>query len=69
MRKNKDLRFTWENPAHTGGTIVDVAFQDKGKGKTLVTVTHDRIQTRAEADGLREGWGQALDRLKARLEA
>jgi len=68
VRKNKDLRFTWANPAHTSGSTVDVVFQDKGKGKTLVTVTHDRIQTRAEADGLREGWGQALDRLKTWLE-
>ena len=68
VRENKDLRFTWENPAHTAGTIVDVVFQDKGKGKTNVMVTHDRIQTRAEADGLREGWGQALERLKAWLE-
>ena len=68
VRKNKDLRFTWENAAHTPGSIVDVTFQDKGKGKTLITVTHDRIQTRPEADGLREGWGQALDRLKTVLE-
>lgn len=69
VRKNKDLRFTWENPAHTAGTIVDVVFQDKGKGKTGVMVTHDRIQKREEADGLREGWGQALDRLKSWLES
>jgi hypothetical protein len=34
-----------------------------------VQVTHDRIQTREEADGLRAGWGEALDRLKAYLEA
>jgi uncharacterized protein YndB with AHSA1/START domain len=68
VRKNKDLRFTWENPAHTPGTMVDVVFQDKGKGKIGVMVTHDRIQTRAEADGLREAWGQALDKLKTWLE-
>lgn len=68
VRVNKDLRFTWENPAHTPGGIVDVVFQDKGKGKTGVMVTHDRIQTRAEADGLREGWGSALDRLKDWVE-
>ena len=68
VRKNKDLRFTWENPAHTAGTIVDVVFQDKGKGKTGVMVTHDRIQKREEADGLRQGWGDALDRLKGWLE-
>ena len=68
VRKNKDLRFTWENPAHTAGTVVDVVFQDKGKGKTGVMITHDRIQQRAEADGLREGWGEALSRLKTVLE-
>jgi uncharacterized protein YndB with AHSA1/START domain len=68
VRKNKDLRFTWENPAHTPPTIVDVVFQDKGKGKTGVMITHDRIQKREEADGLREGWARALDRLKSLLE-
>ena len=31
-------------------------------------MTHDRIQNREEADGLREGWAQALDRLKSVLE-
>jgi len=67
VRPNKDLRFTWENPAHQP-SIVDVLFADKGKGKTGVQVTHDRIQTREEADGLRAGWGEALDRLKALLE-
>ncbi len=68
VRANKDLRFTWEHPEHTPGGIVDVAFQDKGKGKTGIIATHDRIQTRAEADGLRAGWLGALDRLKGWLE-
>jgi uncharacterized protein YndB with AHSA1/START domain len=68
VRKNKDLRFTWENAAHGSPTIVDVVFQDKGKAKTAVMITHDRLQSREAADGLREAWGQALDRLKAALE-
>ena len=68
VRPNKDLRLTWENPAHHP-SLVDVAFQDKGKGKTGVLVTHDRIPTREEADGLRAGWGEALTRLKAYVEA
>ncbi len=67
VRPNKELRFTW-----TGGnadtTQVDVAFADKGKGKTGITLTHNRIQTRAEADGLRAAWGLAFDRLKSQLE-
>jgi uncharacterized protein YndB with AHSA1/START domain len=69
VRPNKDLRMTWENPAYTPGTQVDVAFADKGKGKTGITITHDRIQTRAEADGLRAGWAAAMDALKQYLEA
>jgi len=67
VRAGKDLRFTWENAAHAP-SLVDVLFQDKGKGKTGVQVTHDRLQTRAEADGLRAAWGEALDRLKALAE-
>lgn len=69
VRKNKDLRFTWENPEHSSPTLVDVVFQDKGKGKTGVMITHDRIQKREEADGLRAGWASALDRLKTLLES
>jgi uncharacterized protein YndB with AHSA1/START domain len=68
VRPNKDLRLTWENPAVTPGSLADVAFQGNGNGKTGVLVTHDRIQTRAEADGLRAGWLEALDRLKALVE-
>ena len=38
-------------------------------GRTTVMVTHDRLQTREEADGLRAAWGEALDRLKKLVEA
>jgi uncharacterized protein YndB with AHSA1/START domain len=67
VRTNKDLRFTWENPAHKP-SIVDVVFTDKGNGKTYLLVNLDRIQTRPEADGLRRGWGEAVDRLKTLVE-
>lgn len=68
VRQNKDLRMTFENPELSAPTQVDVQFQDKGKGKTGLLVNHTRIQTRAEADGLRAAWAQALDRLKAICE-
>jgi uncharacterized protein YndB with AHSA1/START domain len=68
VRENKDLRFTWEGSGVTPGSIVDVQFQDKGNGKTGLLVNHDRIQTRADADGLRNAWGEALARLKSVLE-
>lgn len=68
VRENKDIRFEWRG--ETGDlSIVDVAFSDKGKGKTGVLVTHDRIQSREEADGVRRAWAEALTRLKGLAEA
>jgi len=67
VRPCKDLRFTWENPAHQP-SIVDVSFSHKGNGKTGLLVNLDRVQGREEADGLRKGWGEAVERLKALLE-
>ncbi len=68
VRPNKDLRLSFENPAFTSPSQVDVQFQDKGKGKTGVLVNHARIQSRAEADGLRAAWADALDKLKTLCE-
>lgn len=68
IRENKDLRFTWEHPGCSGPMTVDVMFQDN-KGKCLMNVMPSRIQTREEADGLREAWGAALTRLKALAES
>ena len=68
VRSNKDIRMTWENAAFSSPTQVDVQFQDKGKGKTGLLVNHTRIQTRAEADGLRAAWATALDQLKVLCE-
>jgi len=68
VRPNKDLRFTWENPAFSSASLVDVTFEDKGGSKTLLIANHSRIQTRAEADGLRSGWSEAFTKLKTLLE-
>jgi uncharacterized protein YndB with AHSA1/START domain len=68
VRKDKDIRMTFENGAFSSSSQVDVQFQDKGKGKTGLLVNHSRIQTRAEADGLRKAWAEALDRLKSLCE-
>jgi uncharacterized protein YndB with AHSA1/START domain len=68
VRPDKDIRMSFENAGLSAPTQVDVQFQDKGKGKTGLLVNHTRIQTRAEADGLRAAWGQTLDQLKARCE-
>lgn len=67
VRANKDLRFSWEHPGCTAPMTVDVQFQDI-KGKTLMNVMTSRIQTRAEADGLRDAWSAALTKLKSIAE-
>lgn len=68
LRPGKDVRIAWQTKGVPHGTQVDASFTDNGKGKTLINVMHSRIQTREEADGLRNAWGEALNRLKAELE-
>lgn len=68
LRPGKDVRIAWTTAGVATPTQVDAAFADKGKGKTGITLTHNRIQTREEADGLREAWGAAFVRLKAAMD-
>jgi len=67
VRQDKDLRYAWQTKGSDHPTEVDVMFAEKG-GKTGITLNHNRIQTREEADGLRRAWGEALARLKSELE-
>ncbi|MFM9995128.1 MAG: SRPBCC family protein [Phycisphaerales bacterium] len=67
VRPAKAIKLTWDHPKLAPGTIVEVTFQPKGE-KCTVMAGHDRIQTKAEADALRESWGAAFERLKALLE-
>jgi uncharacterized protein YndB with AHSA1/START domain len=67
LRPGKDVRLSWISNGAENPTSVDAAFSEKD-GKTAITVTHSRIQTREEADGLRADWGHALSQLKADLE-
>jgi len=66
----KAIEFTWENPKHKPGTLVEAAFKPKGIGndKCVVTVSHERIQTRAEADDLKDAFTGVLNTLKKVLE-
>lgn len=67
INPGKKITLVWEQTDAAPGTPVEVAFQSSA-GKTTVMITHDRLQTRADADGLRAAWGEALSRLKASLE-
>jgi hypothetical protein len=62
------IKLDWMQADAAPDTPVEVKFQPAG-AKTTVMVQHDRLQTRADADGLRRAWGEALDRLKAVVEA
>lgn len=67
VNPNKVMRLVWEQPEAGAGTPVEIKLQPAG-AKTTVMVTHDRLQTREEADGFRRAWGVALDRFKAAVE-
>lgn len=67
INPGKAIKLTWIQADAAADTPVEVKLQPSG-AKTTVMITHDRLQTRAEADGLRRAWGEALDRLKTVLE-
>jgi uncharacterized protein YndB with AHSA1/START domain len=63
----KNIRLIAEDEGLTLPTPVEIKFEDKGE-KCTVMVSIERLQTRAEADGYRRAWSDALDRLKTKLE-
>lgn len=63
----KTIKLVWQQPDAAPDTPVEVKFAPAG-AKTTVMVTHERLQNRADADGLRRAWGEALERLKAVIE-
>ncbi|MBC8063984.1 MAG: SRPBCC domain-containing protein [Chlorobia bacterium] len=67
IREHKDLRFIWKGEQDE--SIVDMILQDKGGGKTGLLINHDRLQSRAEADGVRAAWADALTKLKSLVES
>jgi uncharacterized protein YndB with AHSA1/START domain len=68
IRPDKDIRLTWDHAELAPGSAVEVLFADKGKGRTGITLNHTRLQTRREADLVREGWSTAFNALKGLLE-
>lgn len=62
------LVFTWENAVHCPGTLVEVRFAAKGRGRSTVTVEHQRLASAEDAAAMKEGWSWAMDSLRAWLE-
>ncbi len=61
----KSIRMTWT----VGGSDVDVGFFSKGANKSSVQVQHGRLKSAAAVARQKAYWSDALDRLKALLEA
>ena len=60
---NRTIKFTWDNENHCPGTMVMVEFTPKPDGRTVVRITHSRIKSLKEAEGMKTGWKWALDSL------
>jgi uncharacterized protein YndB with AHSA1/START domain len=63
----KTIKLVWQQPDAAPDTPVEVKFAPAA-ARTTVMITHERLQNRADADGLRRAWGEALERLKAVIE-
>jgi len=68
VNAGKNIRIIAEDPGLTLPTPVEIKFTPNGKNCTVM-IAIERLQTRAEADGYRRAWGEALERLKAFIEA
>lgn len=68
VNPGKNIRLIAEDEGLSWPTPAEIKFEGKGE-KCTVMVAIERLQTRAEADGYRRAWSEALDRLKAFVEA
>jgi uncharacterized protein YndB with AHSA1/START domain len=68
IRRPKRLRFTWENPRHAPGTVVDIAIAARGRGKISAALTHRKLRTRRDVTKMKEAWSWAMDSLRSYVE-
>lgn len=66
LSEGRLLRFTWNGANHHPGEIVEIKLTAAGPNTSIV-LSHDRLQTRVAADGMREAWTRVLNTLKGRL--
>jgi len=62
-QENRTLRITWVD----GTTNVEVYFNDKGRGKSQVTVQHNKLPSAANAERKKKYWAEQLERLEKYL--
>jgi uncharacterized protein YndB with AHSA1/START domain len=68
VNAGRNIRMVAADEELTLPTPVEIKFTPNG-AKCTVMVAIERLQTRAEADGYRRAWSEALERLKATVEA
>jgi uncharacterized protein YndB with AHSA1/START domain len=68
IEPRKRLRFTWDNPDHCPGTLVEVTFSSRADARTTVRLEHLKIADRKGFDDMKTGWSWAMDSLTAFLE-
>ena len=68
VTRPKTLRFAWDDDDPTAASTVELKLMPNGKKVGLV-LNHERIQSRAHADGLRAAWVAAIEKLKQTLES
>ena len=67
VRDGKDIRAVWRTDGVDFDTDVDVTMTSAGN-KVALALMHKRIETRDEADGLRNYWTERLASIKSSLE-
>ena len=67
VARPKTLRFTWEVDDPAAASTVELKLTPNG-AKCGLVLNHERIQSRAHADGLRTAWVGAIEQLKRSLE-
>lgn len=67
VNAGRNIRLLAEDEGLTLPAPVEIKFTPNGANCTVM-ISVERLQTRAEADGYRRAWGEALDRLKASIE-
>ena len=62
------ISFTWENPSHCPGTLVDVTFEADGPESTVVVLEHTGFRSPEDVEQMKGGWSWALDSFRSYLE-
>ena len=68
FRRPKLIRFTWDNPRHAPGTVVEVALASRGRGKVAAALTHRKLRSRRDVAKMKQAWSWALDSLRSYVE-